>query len=245
MTNPSLAQAIIITVRDGAGVGSALADALQPRPDSALTRQTSPFELSLHKYGITDRVAAVDLVQFVDAAGSPQVSLLLLPNYEPPVAACAIKEILTSICEQSFSNQPTIIVPLIVEALKSNRDMMTQTISDQEVTLYGVEIGPTNELSQAIIARSAAAPLSLRIPYEPLACLVQMIRVLNLSTVFLIASSGQGQHNKGSDHELEAVCTVGQSLANHVGLHFSKDRLQQEEFVKPKADQEPWRALYG
>lgn len=239
-----LAPKVIFLVRDSDGFGPAIADALRASPDSKFTRETSSFELSLEKYGISDRKASGDLIEFVDPHGSPQVSVLLLPNYGPPIAACAVKEVLALISSEETSSHPTIILPFVMKTLKFNQEWVNPASSEHKVMLYGAEIGGTTETIQAIIAKTATPPPSMQIHCESLACFIQMVRVLNLPTL-LIASGAQHQSKRSADQELEALYEVGQFLANHLGLCFSKERLQQKEIEKPRDVQEPWRALYG
>lgn len=42
----------------------------------------------------------------------------------------------------------------------------------------------------------------------------------------------------------QALCRIGQFLADNTGLSFSKDRLQYKPVERPRVAQEPWRALY-
>ncbi|XP_008803175.1 uncharacterized protein LOC103716790 [Phoenix dactylifera] len=239
-----LAPKVIFLVRDPDGFGPAIADALRPNPDSNFMRETSSFELSLEKYGIGDRKASGDLIEFVDPHGSPQVSILLLPNYGPPIAACAVKEVLALISSEESPNQPIIILPYVMKALKVNQELANPASSEQKVMLCGAEIQGTTDIFQSMIAETATAPSSLQIHCESLACLLQMVRVLNLPTV-LIASCARDQSKRSADQELEALYEVGRFLANHMGLCFSIEGLQQKEIEKPRSVQEPWRALYG
>ncbi|XP_073113660.1 uncharacterized protein [Elaeis guineensis] len=243
-----LAPKVIFLVRDPDGFGPAIADALLPSSESKFTRETSSFELSLEKYGIGDRKASGDLIEFVDPHGSPQarqfsVSILLLPNYGPPIAACAVKEVLALISSEESSNHTTIILPYVMKALMVNQELANPASSERKVMLYGAEIGGTTDIIQSMIAETATPPL-LQIHCESLACLLQMVRVLNLPTV-LIASHAPDQSKRSAGQEFEAWYEVGHFLANHMGLCFSKERLQQKGIEKPRSVQEPWRALYG
>ncbi|VAI57463.1 unnamed protein product [Triticum turgidum subsp. durum] len=83
-----VASRVVVLVRDAAGYGAALADALRPSP--GLTRVSSPFDLPLDKYGLNGEKASGELVSFSDSSGSPQVSgfsrhltdpIRLLQNY--------------------------------------------------------------------------------------------------------------------------------------------------------------------
>lgn len=135
------------------------------------------------------------------SAKSFQVSILLLPNYGPPIAACAVKEVLALISSEEIFNHTTIILPYVMKALKVNQDLANPASSEQKVMLYGAEIGGTNDIIQSMIAETAS-PTSLQIHCESLACLLPMVRVLNLPAV-LIASCAQDQSKRSADQELE------------------------------------------
>lgn len=124
-----------------------------------------------------------------------QVSILVLPNYAPPIAACAMNEILSIISSQNPS-KPTIILPLI-----------NKTIVTPGFTLYGAEIGAKTDFSRDLIAKTAKPPSDLKIYSEPVACLVQMASVLNIATVLLFGSS-RGQSGKSNGFDME-VCNLG------------------------------------
>ena len=132
-----------------------------------------------------------------------QVSILLIPNYEPPIAACAVREILSAISSGNVSDQPVIILPFIMKALKFNREMTNLSSSRQEVTLHAAEIGATTEFTRALVAGIANVSSSLQLNSEPLACLLHMVRVLVVPTVLLIASDGQNQKERSTDYEIE------------------------------------------
>nr|XP_009391786.1 PREDICTED: uncharacterized protein LOC103977865 [Musa acuminata subsp. malaccensis] len=234
-----MAPTVIVLVRDADGFGPTIAEALLPIPNSNLTREISSFELSLEKYDVKDSKASGDLIQFLDPSGSPQVSIFILQNYEPPLAACVTNELLAS-----FSNETTIVLPFVMKALKINREEMSGHSVDQEVTLYAAKIGGISELTKAMISGAISAPPSLQIHCELLACLLLMARILSLPTV-LIAAGGQRSNRKSSNPELEALYELGQLVASNLGLCFSKDKIQQKHPTKSTSVQEPWRALYG
>ncbi|CAL9047453.1 unnamed protein product [Musa banksii] len=192
-----MAPTVIVLVRDADGFGPTIAEALLPIPNSNLTREISSFELSLEKYDVKDSKASGDLIQFLDPSGSPQVSIFILQNYEPPLAACVTNELLAS-----FSNETTIVLPFVMKALKINREEMNGQSVDQEVTLYAAKIGGISELTKAMISGAISAPPSLQIHCELLACLLLMARILSLPTV-LIAAGGQRSNRKSSNPELE------------------------------------------
>ncbi|PKA51204.1 hypothetical protein AXF42_Ash010644 [Apostasia shenzhenica] len=237
-----VAPKVIFLLRDESGYGPALAEEFLPNPSSNHTRSESSFELSLEKYGITDCKASCDAIQFIDVDGSPQVTILLVPNYEPPIAACAVNEILSWTTSESFCVQPTIIVPYITKSLKNDQELINSTTSEKQTTLYAAVIGSRNDLTGAVCAGTMSSPPTFRLYCETLACLLQMVRVLKLTTVFLIASaSGKGTLTS----ELEMLKQLGSFIAGHLNLSFSKDKLQLKEKERSAAAQEPWRDLYG
>lgn len=235
---------IIFLVRDPDGFGPAISNSLLPSPGSSLTKSESILDLSLASYGVNDLRASVDVINFLDPQGLPQVSVILLPNFGPPIAACAVREVLSAIVSESHSGQLTIILPSIMKVLKINGEVMHLPSSELEIALYAAEIGATTDFTQALIAKATSISSSLQLNCEPLACLVHMIRVLGMPSVLLVASDGRSQNRRTADYELEALCKVGQFLADHMGLTFSKDGLHHKQVERPRAAQEPWRALY-
>lgn len=134
-----------------------------------------------------------------------QVSILLLPNYEPPVAACAIREILATIVSDKSSEPPTLIVPYVAKTVKHNYEVRIQTPFEQEGKVYGAEVGVSTEFTKVMLAATARPPPSLQIHCEALACLLHMVRVLKLPAFVLIAASGQNQTKRSSEYVPE-VC---------------------------------------
>nr|CAD1825329.1 unnamed protein product [Ananas comosus var. bracteatus] len=240
-----VASKVIVLVRDPDGFGIALADALRPAPESHLTRESSPFEISLAKYGITDTSASGDLIHFVDPRGSPQVSILVLPNYAPPVAACAINEIVGSITWANFSHLPVLILPLITKTLNADHEVAHRAKSAEAITIYGAQIGDANNSADTLVSGLAVPPPSFQIRSEPLACLVQVVRVSKLPTVLLMAPSSEQQSKGSADRELEALYEIGNFLASRANLSFSKESIQDRKLEKSRGAQEPWRELYG
>ncbi|KAJ8620182.1 hypothetical protein MRB53_028711 [Persea americana] len=235
---------VIFLSNDADGFGSAISDALQPNPDSSLQRSVSCFDLSLEGYGIKDQKASGKIVNFIDPQGSIKVSILLLQKYEPPIAACAVNEVLQSIIIGANSfDLPTVILPFIVSAQKINREMTHSTLTDQKVTIYGAQIGNTADFTQTMISGLPSPSPSLPISCESLACLLQLVRVLKLPTVVLIGSSSQPERT--AEDDLLALYEMGAFLANHFGLCFSTDEIRLNLQEKTRGSQEAWRALYG
>lgn len=228
-----LASKVIVLFEDPEGFGSCIAAGLHPKPESDLVREESSLEIKLDKYGGDLPLVSGDVVHFVDSDKSPRVSILVLPNYSPPMAACAMNEVLALISAQN-SSELTIIVPLIAKTLVTSG-----------CTLYGSEIGAKTDFSSELIQKTARPPSDLKIHCESVACLVQMVLVLNIATVLLFGSRSQGQSGKSNDSDLETIRNIGDYLAAHINLEFRKDGLKEMAPGKARAAQEPWRDLYG
>ncbi|KAK9089937.1 hypothetical protein Scep_029019 [Stephania cephalantha] len=196
-----VAPKLIFLFKDPSGVGPAIFSALQQQPNNNnnLQPKETPFELSLDKYGIKDLRASGDLLHFIDHQGSYQVTVLLMENYEPPVVACAINQVLQSVIleDNSSSMPPTLLLPFVVQA---NSRFHWET-NDTAVRLYATHIGPETDLLRSMLAASIKQPPpSLQIHYEPLACLIHFARVLNLPTLLLIGGPPQQARDKYIEH---------------------------------------------
>ncbi|CAM0945494.1 unnamed protein product [Alopecurus aequalis] len=236
-----VASRVVVLVRDAAGYGAALADALRPPP--GLTRVSSPLELALAKYGLNDEKASGELVSFFDSSGSPQVSFFVLPDYKPPVAACAMNEILAFISSEAPSSEPVLIVPFITRPASYYHGMVRATKPGQLTTLHAAEIGASTEFTRSLVDGTAKPPPSLLIRSEPILCLLEMVRVLKIPTV-LVTSGGQQHSRSSSDSDLEVLQCVGDHLARHINLEFSKETVIEMGVEKSRSIQEPWRELY-
>ncbi|XAR55231.1 hypothetical protein NMG60_11035248 [Bertholletia excelsa] len=229
---------LIFLFKDAEGFGTAIADALQPNPNSTMQRLEDSFDLSLERYDIKDRKASGNVVHFVDHGGQYQVTVLLMQIYEPPVLVCAINEVLASIIGESSSSLPMIVLPIMVAASKLKLERKYSKTSDK-VSLYGMQIGPETEITQAIAAKTHKPPSSLQIHYEPLACFLQLVRVIRLPSFLLIGqSSDLGQ-------ELEMINEMGELLTGISSLCFLRERITWNPTRTTKDGEEPWRALYG
>lgn len=236
-----VASRVVVLVRDASGYGAALADALLPPP--GLTRDSSPLELPLDKYGLKGEKASGELVSFSDSNCSPQVSFFVLPDYKPPVAACAMNEILALISSEASPVQPVIIVPFITRS-SSSYGMVRTTKTGQLSTLYGSEIGATNEFTHMLVDGTTKPPPSLQIRSEPILCLLEMVCVLKIPIVLLVASGGQHQGKSSSDTDLEVLQCLGDHLGRHINLEFSKQAVLERGVEKLPTVEEPWRELY-
>lgn len=237
-----VASRVVVLVRDAAGYGAALADALRPTP--GLTRDSSPFELPLAKYGLNDDKASGELVSFSDHSGSPQVSFFVLPDYKPPVAACAMNEILALISSEDPSVKPVLVVPFITRPSNYYHGMVRATKTGLSSTLHAAEIGGSTEFTHLLVDGTAKPPPSLQIRSEPVLCLLEMVRVLKIPTVLLVTSGGQHQGKSSADSDLEVLQCVGDHLARHINLEFSKETVIEMGVEKSPSVQEPWRELY-
>lgn len=128
---------------------------------------------------------------------------MVLPNYAPPVAACAINEIVGSITWANFSHLPVLILPLITKTLNADHEVAHRAKSAEAITIYGAQIGDANNSADTLVSGLAVPPPSFQIRSEPLACLVQVVRVSKLPTVLLIAPSSEQQSKGSADRELE------------------------------------------
>ncbi|RVW46244.1 hypothetical protein CK203_086672 [Vitis vinifera] len=225
-------------------------DALRPNPNSSLTTLEDAFHLSLERYGIE---IAMPLAPFftlsmiralIRKVGLVmRLSMVLLQNYEPPILACAVNEVLASITGEQSSPLPTFLVPS--SKLKWE---IKNSAPNHKNALYGMQIGPETETTQALATRTKKPPSLLQIHHEPLAIFIQLARVLKLPTFVLIGQNGKGE-------ELEAVGDgpriakmlhkVGEVLASTSGLCFLRERIKWNPTMTSKDVGEPWRALYG
>ncbi|TVU29516.1 hypothetical protein EJB05_21086 [Eragrostis curvula] len=232
---------VLVLVRDAAGYGAALSDALRPR--RGLTRESAPFELPLGKYGLDGDKASGELVNFSDSGGSPQVSIVVLPDYKPPVAACAMNEILELISSEVTSTERVLIVPFITRPSSYHHGMVHA--KKALPVLHGAEIGATTDFTHLLVDGTAKPPTSLQIRSEPILSLLEIVRVLKTPTVLLVASGGQQQVKSSADSDLEVLQCVGEHLARHINLEFSKETVLEKGIEKSPTVQEPWRELYG
>ncbi|PSS06480.1 Glycerol-3-phosphate acyltransferase [Actinidia chinensis var. chinensis] len=239
-----VAPKLIFLFKDADGFATAISDALQPNPNSNLRRLEDSFELSLERYGIKDRKASGNIVQFMDSDGNYQVTLLLMENYEPPILVCAISEVLASIKGESSSIMPTIVLPIMVPAQKLKLEGKHSKTS-KKVSLYGLQTGQETDMTQSIVAKTQNPPLSLQIHHEPLACFLQLVRVSKLPTCVLIGQSGQHQLQKNLREELEMIYEMGELLTSISSMTFLRERIAWNPAKSSKDGEEPWRALYG
>ncbi|EEC73491.1 hypothetical protein OsI_07824 [Oryza sativa Indica Group] len=151
-----------------------------------------------------------------------------------------MNEVLALVSSEAPSTLPTLIVPFMTRSPNYYHGAKT----GQLATLHGAEIGATTEFTQMLVDGTTKLPQSLQVRSEPILCLLEMVRVLNIPTVILFASSGQHQGKSSTDVDLEVLQCVGDHLAKHINLEFSKETVLQRGIEKSPVFQEPWRELY-
>lgn len=145
------------------------------------------------------------------------MSILLLQNYEPPILACALNEVLMSLAGVDFSTMPTLVVPFVVPESKlklENRYLVTS----EEYSVYGIKLGPTTDVTQDLSSTLQKPPPSMKINHENLACLLHLANVIKLPTLVLIGRSSQHLLHKTNKEELE-VKPLFKSLIAYFSVH--------------------------
>lgn len=129
--------------------------------------------------------------------------MLLLQNYEPPILACAVNEVLESIVEVESLAIQTLVLPLIVPPSKLKCVSRSLTMTGSEVSLFGVQIGSETDIMRAMVTKCQKLPLPMQIHHEHLACFLHVIRVLKFSTFVLVGQIGQDLTKRASEQEVE------------------------------------------
>ncbi|KAL3821615.1 hypothetical protein ACJIZ3_007520 [Penstemon smallii] len=235
-----LAEKVILLLNGAA----AISGGLHPNPNSNFRTLNESFELPLERYGIKDRKASGQIIDFINSDGHYEVSILLLQNYEPPILACALNEILLNLAgdDLSTTSTPTLLVPFIVPESKLKQQHKCPVTSDK-VSIYGIELGPTTDLTHSVSSRMQKPPPSLQIYHEDFSLLLHLLNVMKLPTVVLIGQSHIS--NKTLNEEHEVMFEIGEHLANVTSLSFSKEKMVQNPSKTSKDSEEAWRALYG
>ncbi|KAL8152235.1 hypothetical protein V2J09_009995 [Rumex salicifolius] len=202
-----VAEKLIFLFEDADGFGSAIYDALLPNPSSFVQRSEESFELPLDRYGIADQQACGKIAHFVDSNGLFPVSVLLMHYHEPPVLACAVNEVLRLIAGGKLS--VTMALPFVVPASKLKCEDKTLSRFNKS-SIYSMQLGPETDITAAIISKAQKLPSLLQIHYEPLACLLQFINVLNFPTALLIGVRDvyPSKDTSKDDLELETRNTI-------------------------------------
>ncbi|KAH9620281.1 hypothetical protein KSS87_008207 [Heliosperma pusillum] len=165
------------------------------------------------------------------------VSLLLVEHYGPPVLSCALHEILRSITRENQPSDIVLTLPFFLSAAKLKGDDKNSSLNNEVSSLYGLQMGPTVDFTEEIVRTVEQVPSSLRIHYEPLACLLQFVHCLKFPTALLIGIKGvKGEH--------EVLLKLGEHLANAFTLSFERNQIKLNS-RETKRTEEPWRALYG
>ena len=124
----------------------------------------------------------------------------MLENYEPPVLACALNEVLLKLAGEEQSALPTLIVPFVVPETKlklKNR----YSGKSEKVSLYGMKLGPKTDVSELLSSRLQQSPLFSQILHEELALLLHLVNVMKLPTVVMIGVTS----SKNSNEDLEVL----------------------------------------
>ncbi|KAJ7964662.1 MLP3.9 protein [Quillaja saponaria] len=239
-----VAPKVVFLIRDTEGFASAISDAFLPNSSTSLRRLEDSFELSLEGYGIRDHKASGNIVHYVDDKGCYQVSVLLLQNYEPPVLACAINEVLAKIMGDKASSTPTLLAPFVLASSKLKWGSKSLSTNDRKVSVYGIQSGKETDITHGLITITEKPPSSLQIHHESLACFLHFVRVLKFPTYVLIGQRGQRSSDK-SHEELEILYEIGKILADATSLQFITERITWNPTMTSRENEKPWRALYG
>ncbi|KAL3646148.1 hypothetical protein CASFOL_011328 [Castilleja foliolosa] len=227
-----VAAKVIFLLNGGDGLASAISGGLITSPNSNFQTLKESFGLPLDGYGIKDQKACGQIIHFVNSNGHYEVSILLLQNYEPPILACALNEVLLNLAGDDSSTVPTLIIPSIVPESKLKQKNKYSVKSDN-VSVYGVKLGPTTDATEALSSKLQKPPQYLQIYREDLATLLHLVTITRFPTVALIGQS------------VQVICQLGEHLASVSSLSFSKDKTIQNSTKTSRDDKESWRALYG
>ncbi|XP_022989457.1 uncharacterized protein LOC111486509 isoform X1 [Cucurbita maxima] len=242
-----LAPKVIFLIRDSEGYASAISGALRPNPPFTVSTRDECFEFSLEEYGIKYHKASGSVIHYLDDKGIYLVSVLILQNYEPPVLACALNEVLSHIAGGSSpsSSKPSLVVPFVIASSKLKWENKTLTKTDRSVLLLGTAMGPETDISRTLIAKVQELPLTSQIYCEQLACLFHLIRFLNIPAFFLVGRTGRILTNQVAGEEIQIMREMGELLASSLPLSFSREEIVWNPKETSKGVQELWRALYG
>ncbi|KAL6570494.1 hypothetical protein OROGR_000044 [Orobanche gracilis] len=235
---------VILLLNDGDGLATAISGGLHPSPNSNSRTLKESFGLPLDSYGIKNQKASGEIIHFINSNGHYEVSILLVQNYQPPVLACALNEILLKLAGDDSSTMPKLIIPYIMPEHKLKQENRYLVKSD-DVPVYGIKLGPSTDVTDALSSRLQKPPPSLQIYREDLATLLHLVNVMKLPTVVLIGRSGQCISSKNFKEEIEVICKIGELLASVLCLSFSKDKMVQNPIKTSRDNEEAWRALYG
>ncbi|KAI3457696.1 hypothetical protein Pfo_014359 [Paulownia fortunei] len=239
-----VAEKVILLLNGGDGLAAAISGGLIPNTNSNFQTLNDSFGLPLDSYGIKDRKVSGEIIHFINSNGHYEVSILLLQNYEPPILACALNEVLLKLAGEDLSTMPTLIVPFVVPESKLKQENKYSGRSDK-ISVYGIKFGPTTDVTEALSSKLLKPPPCLQIYHEDLAMVLHLVNVMKLPTVVLIGLSDQRISSKNSKEELEVISQIGEHLASVSSLSFSKDEIVQNPTKTSRDSEEAWRALYG
>lgn len=127
-----------------------------------------------------------------------------MENYEPPILACALHEVLSKLSGDDHSTVPTLVVPFILPESKLKIEHKYSGKSDK-VSVYGMKLGPKTDVSESLSSRLQKSPPFSQISHEELALFLHLVNVMKLPTVVLIGVTGQRISSKNSNEELEVL----------------------------------------
>lgn len=138
--------------------------------------------------------------------------------------ACAINEVLSHIAGESLpsSSKPTLVVPSVITSSKLKWESKTLTKNDRTVLLYGTEVGPETDISQAMVSKVQKLPSTSRIYQEHLACLFHLIRILNIPAFFVVGRMGHSLSNQAAGEEIQVLL---QSIILYGGIAIPRSLL--------------------
>jgi len=135
-----------------------------------------------------------------------QVSIFVVPDYKPPLAACVMNEVLELISVESTSTERVLTVPFITRSSSYHHGMEHSTKALP--VLHGAEIGATTDFTHLLVDGTTKPPTSLQIRSEPIVCLLEMVQVLKMPTVLLVTSGGQQQGKSSTVSDVEVILST-------------------------------------
>lgn len=93
--------------------------------------------------------------------------------------------------------------PFVLASSKLKWESKTLTKNESKASVYGIQIGPDTDITHVMATRTQKVPSSLQIHHEPLACLLQLVRVLKFPTFVLIGQRGRHLSDKAIGEELK------------------------------------------
>ncbi|KAK4397758.1 hypothetical protein Sango_1251300 [Sesamum angolense] len=166
-----VAEKVILLLNGGDGFSAAIAGGLHPIPKSNFQTLNDSFELPLECYGVKDRKVSGEITHFVGTNGQYELNSVVI--------------VLLKFAGEDLSAVPTIIVPFLVPESKLKLENR-YTEKSEKVSVYGIKLGPTTDVSQALSSRLQKSPPVLQIYHEGLAMLLHLVNVMKLPTVMLV-----------------------------------------------------------